>query len=251
MDKFLKNSKGFTLIELLVVIAIIGILSSVVITSLNSAREKSKIASIKSTLKQLYNQASLNQLDNGSFIGSNDTSLNCTGTGNNLLKIAQPLIDQGVYVKCFSFYQPAYNDIYLRFGATALIYDTGELKAWSVGENGVVRWDRNDLTSVNLPGGNTKNWSDAKTACANNGGKLPTTEEARTLSYSWYSASLDRTGTGSYLPTPTSGAFTGVSSYWSSVVNPAISNNSYRLDIAAGSFGTGGQSNSYYVRCIR
>jgi len=42
------NSKGFTLIELLVVIAIIGILASVVVMSLTSARNRSKIAAFKS-----------------------------------------------------------------------------------------------------------------------------------------------------------------------------------------------------------
>lgn len=53
MKMFKKNSKGFTLIELLVVIAIIGILSSVVLASLNSARKKSRDARRVADIKQV------------------------------------------------------------------------------------------------------------------------------------------------------------------------------------------------------
>ena|SRR3989338_9152795 len=53
------NNKGFTLIELLVVIAIIGILSSVVLASLNTARGKGADASIKANLSGVRAAAEL------------------------------------------------------------------------------------------------------------------------------------------------------------------------------------------------
>jgi prepilin-type N-terminal cleavage/methylation domain-containing protein len=54
-----KFKSGFTLIELLVVIAIIGILSSVVLASLNSARAKGSDAAVKAGLANMRAQAEL------------------------------------------------------------------------------------------------------------------------------------------------------------------------------------------------
>jgi prepilin-type N-terminal cleavage/methylation domain-containing protein len=51
--------KGFTLIELLVVVAIIGILASVVLASLNSARIKGSDAAVKSGMANSRAQAEL------------------------------------------------------------------------------------------------------------------------------------------------------------------------------------------------
>ena len=54
-----RYSKGFTLIELLVVISIIGLLSSVVLASVNDARAKARDAKRRSDLRQLVNAVEL------------------------------------------------------------------------------------------------------------------------------------------------------------------------------------------------
>ncbi len=74
----MKNTlnRGFTLIELLVVIAIIGILASVVLASLNSARDKGADAAVKSNLNNARAQAEL------FYDNNNRTYTNvCTGAG--------------------------------------------------------------------------------------------------------------------------------------------------------------------------
>ncbi len=61
------KEKGFTLIELLVVIAIIGMLSSVVLASLNSARGKSRDALRREDLVQLRTALENYYSTNGSY----------------------------------------------------------------------------------------------------------------------------------------------------------------------------------------
>src|ERR1035437_5563028 len=78
----MNKNKGFTLIELLVVIAIIGILSSVVLASLSSARNKGKDAAVKSQLASMRAQAEIFYSAGSTYAGICTAAASANGLGN-------------------------------------------------------------------------------------------------------------------------------------------------------------------------
>lgn len=73
------NKKGFTLIELIVVIAIIGLLSTLAVVALGSARQKARDSKRLSDLKQLQTALELYYTDVNAYPAGNAVTL---GTGN-------------------------------------------------------------------------------------------------------------------------------------------------------------------------
>lgn len=199
---FIKRKElGFTLIELLVVIAIIGILAGVVIASLNSARNKSRIASIKSNLKNLQTQAQIYFNDNGTYVDL------CTynATGVTAHASIQPMIDaltsiagaanvrcvvrtadvpsQGHYISADALENKGFG--------VAVYFDETH---YGVDASSVITLDKADT-------GAAASWADAAARCAVDGKRLPAVEVLKAVN--------DYGAQGGNLSFP-------VASYWSS-----------------------------------
>jgi prepilin-type N-terminal cleavage/methylation domain-containing protein len=89
-------SAGFTLIELLIVIAIIGIITTIVLQSMATSRDKANDSKIQQQLVSFRSSAEIYFNANNENYG---TANNCNGGPNNIFKELDPVKGQpGVYI---------------------------------------------------------------------------------------------------------------------------------------------------------
>ncbi|HXE58149.1 MAG TPA: prepilin-type N-terminal cleavage/methylation domain-containing protein [Gemmatimonadales bacterium] len=72
------NRKGFTLIELLIVVVIIGILAAIAIPKFANTKDKAKIASMKSDLRNLVSAQEGHFADFATYAAGHNPAAGCT-----------------------------------------------------------------------------------------------------------------------------------------------------------------------------
>ena len=134
----MKTSRGFTLIELLVVIAIIGVLSSVVLASLNSARSRARDAAVKAGVRQLVTLMHMEYNDNGNFTnlqsGWDYTAADCNGSFGGSFAANARQICGNVVANGGAIYTGNSVSLSTHFSIMALLPSTG--RYFCVGSSG-------------------------------------------------------------------------------------------------------------------
>ncbi|MEX0931815.1 MAG: prepilin-type N-terminal cleavage/methylation domain-containing protein [Candidatus Paceibacterota bacterium] len=85
----MNTHRGFTLVEILITIAIIGILSSIILVNVTSARERAMIAKAELEIRSLRNSVLLLSDDTRLWPGGQDIDVvACSGTGNEVMDLS-------------------------------------------------------------------------------------------------------------------------------------------------------------------
>lgn len=239
-EGYTSKRKAFTLIELLVVIAIIGILAGVVMASLNSARDKGRVAAIKSNLKNFQTQAMMYHADNGTFAGL------CTWVAPSTIQSGyhasvEPMIDAlksiagDNNVRCVVRTSDVPNTSATHFVAADGLQDKNfGVSVWFKGKHYAVD-AQSVMTLDESNNGGTTNWTEANNRCAAAGKRLPPIEVFKAI-YDYSSTDVTQYGF-------------AASSWWSSTPAATSSSHAYRYHFNGGNVNRSDVGSNYYVRC--
>lgn len=79
-----KNRKGFTLIELLIVVVIIGILAAIAIPKFAATKDKAKLASVKTDLRNVMTAQEAYFSDYATYTGTLTSTIFQPSSGNTI-----------------------------------------------------------------------------------------------------------------------------------------------------------------------
>lgn len=234
-----EQRRGFTLIELLVVIAIIGILSSVVLASVSSARKSAKEANILQNLSSAQTQAELYYNANGSYTGlcSNediqDIVVGLSGTAEGSSCFVAASGDQYISSTEADVLSP------IDFGIAATYDDD----YYAVSPQGAVAFDEEYyINETYSEDPRATDWDSAKSICGDAGKRLPTTSELRAI----YEIDADSDGDG--WNDLNSAGFEKFN--WSAIELPSQTTHAYRVYLPGGGVKAEDKANLNKVICV-